>query len=241
VVVILEEAEGIARRRGEFDGGIYDRILGTLLQRLDDPTDDLAQLPVILITTSNRPELIDSAMWRRLAGTRAFFGRLDREGLTAVLRKKLRPHYPYATCNGHSPEQLRAAVIDQVTAWLYSPNGDDGGLVEITFRDGKKATHYRRDFLTGAVIEQAIASAIDQAVFRAEAGHEDAGLSAAGLMEALRRHTDGLADNLTSHNVADYLNLPDHAAVASVRRLRRVAGLFADVVADESANGSPPS
>ena len=238
VVVILEEAEGIARRRGEFDGGIYDRILGTLLQRLDDPTDDLAQLPVILITTSNRPELIDSAMWRRLAGMRARFGRLDREGLTAVLTKKLRPHYPYASCNGHGIEDLRAAAIDRVTAWLYSPNGDEGGLVEITFRDGKKGTRYRRDFLTGAVIEQAVASAIDQAVFQAEAGHEDAGLSAASLIDALRRHTDGLADNLTSHNVADYLDLPEHAAVASVRRLRCPAGQFADLVAHESANGS---
>jgi hypothetical protein len=237
VVVILEEVEGVGRRRGEFDGGIYDRILGTLLQRLDDPTDDLGRLPVILITTTNRPELIDSAMWRRLAGVRARFGRLDREGLTAVLAKKLRAHYPYASCNGHSPDELRAWVIDQVVSWLYSPN-DDGGLVELTFRDGKKAVRHRRDFLTGAVVEQAVATAIDQAVFQAEAGDAEAGLSAACLVESLRRHTDGLADNLTSHNAADYLDLPEHAAVASVRRLRSPAGQIVDVVAAENTNGT---
>jgi ATP-dependent 26S proteasome regulatory subunit len=231
VVVILEEAEGIARRRGELDGGIYDRILGTLLQRLDDPTDDLARLPMILITTSNRPDLIDSAMWRRLAGVRAHFGRLDREGVTAVLDKKLRPHYPYAGGNGRRAEEVRAAVIDQVVSWLYSPNGEDSGLVEITYRDGKKATRYRRDLLTGAVIEQAVASAIDQIVFQAEAGHKDAGLSAPAIMDALRRITDGLADNLTSHNAADYLDLPEHAAVALVRRLRSPTRDLAGLVA----------
>src|SRR5262249_47612132 len=38
VVVILEEVEGLARRRGEAGAAVHDRILATLLQRLDDPT-----------------------------------------------------------------------------------------------------------------------------------------------------------------------------------------------------------
>src|SRR5207248_586336 len=46
VVVILEEIEGIARRRGMTDAAVYDRVLTTLLQRLDGPTDDLARLPL---------------------------------------------------------------------------------------------------------------------------------------------------------------------------------------------------
>jgi SpoVK/Ycf46/Vps4 family AAA+-type ATPase len=232
VVVILEEAEGIARRRGEFDGSVYDRIIGTLLQRLDDPTDDLGKLPLILITTSNRPDLIDSAMWRRLAGMRARFTRLDREGTAAVLDKKLKPHYPFASSNGYSADQLRRRLISQVIAWLYSPNGEDRGLVEITLRDGKKITKCRHEFLTGAVIEQAVSSAIDQTVFRAEeAGLDGVGLSANCLCEALRNHIDGLADNLTAHNVADYVDLPDQAHVASIRRLRGSSGQLSDLVA----------
>src|SRR5207249_7485357 len=83
VVVILEEIEGLARQRGRQDT-VYDRILTTLLQRLDDPTKDLTNLPLILLSTTNRPDLIDSAMQRRL-GIHARFTRLDKEGLAAVL------------------------------------------------------------------------------------------------------------------------------------------------------------
>ena len=76
VVVIFEEVEGIARRRGgDFDGtgGVFDRIIGTLLQRLDDPLDDLSKLPLVFISTSNKPSMIDVAMHRRLGAKVARF------------------------------------------------------------------------------------------------------------------------------------------------------------------------
>jgi hypothetical protein len=234
VVVILEEVEGVGRRRGEHDAGVYDRIIGTLLQRLDDPLDELGKLPLILITTSNRPDLIDSAMWRRLSGIKAPFRRLDRDGLAAVLGKKLKAHYPYASRNGYSPEQLRDKLIDRVVNALFSPNGPDQGLIEITFRDGKKVTKHRRDFLTGAVIEQAVSNAIDRAAFAAEENSRaEVGLTAACLLDALHRHLDGLADNLTPHNVHDYLDLPENAHVANLRRLRQPNSPLEALVADE--------
>jgi ATP-dependent 26S proteasome regulatory subunit len=220
VVVLLEEVEGIARRRGEWDGGIYDRIVGTLLQRLDDATHDLGKLPVILIATSNRPDLIDAAMWRRLAGVRAHFTRLDRDGLLAVLGKKIPPQCPLAGGEGHASEERRARLIDQVVDWFYGPAVENHRLVEIRLRDGQKAVKYRQDFLTGAVVEQAVSSAIDQAVFQAEeAGAERVSLSAEGLIEAFRQHVDGLADNLTPANAGDYVDLPEHTPPAAVRRL----------------------
>jgi hypothetical protein len=225
IVVLIEEAEGFGRRRGEFDGGIYDRIIGMLLQRLDDPTDDLSELPIFFICTTNRPDMMDAAMWRRLAGIRARFTRLDRLGLAAVLDKKLRADFAYAPQNGTPPEQLRINLINQVVASLFSPNGDDRGQVEITFRDGKKAIKHRRDFLTGAVIEQAVANAIDGIVFAVdEGGDPEIGLSPAGLMDSLRNVIDGLADNLTAGNAADYVDLPDQSPVATVRRLREPNG-----------------
>lgn len=221
VVVVLEEFEGIAKRRGADDGGVYDRIIGMLLQRLDDTTDDLARLPIFFLATTNRPEMVDSAMWARLAAVSARFPRLDREAMAAILGKKLKPTFPYASDNGTAPERLRQAVIDRTVTWMFSPNGDDPGQVELTFRDGKKLVKYRRDFLTGRLIEQALASATDRAVFAAEeSGPSGHGLSAPVLIDALREATDSLADNLTSHNVADYLDLPEHALVASVRRIR---------------------
>lgn len=231
VLVIIEEGEGLTRRRGEFDSGVYDRILGTMLQRLDDPNNDLGQLPLILVTTSNRPDLMDSAMWRRLSGVRANYRRLDRDGLAAVLGKKLKPHYPYASCNGYSADQLRAKAIDQVVGSLFSPNGCDHGLVEVTFRDGKKAVKHRRDFMTGAIVEQSVSNAIDHAVFAAEEGRSAAiGLNAGRIIDALHRIIDGLADNLTPHNIHDYVDLPENVQVASLRRLRQGNGTLSPVI-----------
>jgi ATP-dependent 26S proteasome regulatory subunit len=220
IVVIQEEGEGIARRRGAGDGGVYDRVIGMMLQRLDDPTEDLNKFPLVWITTSNRPDMLDSAMWRRLAGMQARFTRLDREGFAAVLGKKLKSHYPYASRNGTPVDELRRDAIDQVASWFFSPNGEDSGLCEMTLRDGKKLVKSRRDFLTGAIVEQGVSNSIDQAVFAADdVGEKAPGLSASALIDSLCNVIDSLAGNLTAANADDYVDLPEHTAVAAVRRL----------------------
>jgi SpoVK/Ycf46/Vps4 family AAA+-type ATPase len=222
VVVLLEEVEGLARRRGEPGAATYDRILTTLLQRLDDPTDDLGRLPLLLISTSNRPDLIDAAMCRRL-GLQARFPRPDREGLAAILDKKLKPTYAYTPAAGHPPEKARADLIEQVGAWLFGPGPGSTPQVEIVLDDGRELLKRRRDFLTGAVVEQAVAAAIDRAVFAAD---DDAqpGLTARAVIDAFREQMDALADNLTPDNAADYLDLPENTRVSSLRRLRSPTG-----------------
>jgi hypothetical protein len=222
VVLILEEVEGIARRRGGADAAVYDRILTTLLQRLDGPTDDLARLPLFVLSTSNRPDLIDAAMRRRL-GVQARFTRLDRAGLTAVLDKKLLPDYPYAPApRGH--------VIEQVAGWLFGTGEGAHGVVEVTLRDGSKLVRRRRDFLTGGLVEQAVTAAIDRTVAAAsEEGTAAPGLSADAVFAALREQTDALADSLTADNLADHLDLPENAQAESVRRLRGAGPLPHDL------------
>jgi SpoVK/Ycf46/Vps4 family AAA+-type ATPase len=231
-VLLMEEIEGLARRRGADDGtGVYDRVIGTLLQRLDDPNDDLAKLPLIIIASSNRPSMIDIAMWRRLASVVARFPRLDRDGLTAVLSKKLKPRFPFASRNGHSNEQLRAMLIDEVVATLCSPNGDDA-VIEVVLRDGTKIRKDRRHLLTGAVVETAVSETIDRIAFQiADRGREGVGISAAMLIEALHRQVDNLADNIVASNAADFIDLPENAKIADVKRLRPRGGAFANLIA----------
>ena len=116
---------------------------------------------------------------------------------------------------------LRRETIDQVVSWFFSPNGEDRGLCEMTLRDGKKLIKNRRDFLTGAIVEQGISNAIDKVVFAADdLGDSASGLSATALIDSLCGVIDGLAQNLTAANAADYVDLPEHTAVATVRRLR---------------------
>jgi len=229
VVVILEEVEGIARRRGGHEAAVYDRILTTLLQRLDGPTDDLARLPLFVLSTSNRPDLIDAAMRRRL-GVQARFTRLDREGLAAVLDKKLRLDYPYAPASGVPAGGERAQLIDRVVGWLFGTGEGAHGVVEVTLRDGTKLVRRRRDFLTGGLVEQAVTAAVDRTVAAAlEEGTAAPGLGADAVIAALREQTDALADSLTADNLADHLDLPENAQVESVRRLRAAGPLPYDV------------
>lgn len=238
VCVILEEVDGIARRRsnGENDGaaGAMDRILGTLLQRLDDPLDELSKLSLILISTSNRPSMIDSAMQRRLGAKVARFTRLDRDGLAAVLSKKVKTRYPFASRNGTPQDHLRSQLIDEVVGYLFSPPNEESPLVELTLRDGQKIEKYSRDFLTGALVEQAISDAIDRLVFSAEqTGSDDVGLDSATVIDCLQRQVDALAENIAPFNAADYVDIPEHTHVANVRRIPRAGGRLTQLVASE--------
>ena len=97
--------------------------------------------------------------------------------------------------------------------------------MELTLRDGTKLTKYPRDFLTGAVVEQALADAIDQLIFFAEQSRrEDVGLEGWRVSQSLRRQIETLADNVTAYNASDYVDLPEHSHVANVRRLRGTDG-----------------
>lgn len=236
VVVIFEEVEGLARRRsdGDHDGasGAMDRILGTLLQRLDDPLDELSKLSLILLSTSNKPAMIDVAMQRRLGAKVARFKRLDRDGLAAVLSKKVKSHYPLAWRNGTPQDRLRAKLIDEVVGHLFSPSNEESPLLELTLRDGQKIQRYSRDFLTGAIIEQALSDAIEQLITCAEqSGRDDVGLDSAIVIDALQGQIDTLAENIAAFNAADYVDIPDHTHVANVRRIQRTSGRLSQLVA----------
>jgi SpoVK/Ycf46/Vps4 family AAA+-type ATPase len=224
VVLILEEVESIARKRsaagGDGAGGALDRILGTVLQRLDDPMAELAGLPLVIISTSNQPAMIDVAMQRRLGLQVARFSRLRRQGLAAVLSKKVKSDYPLARRNGTPEQQLRQDLIDQVVANLFDPQNDPTATLEITLGDGTKIAKYPRDFLTGALVEQALSEAIDEMVFLAEETQDaQIGLDSGAVIAALRRQVGALAENVATYNASDYVDLPEHTHVSNVRRL----------------------
>jgi hypothetical protein len=233
VVLIFEECEALGRRRGMDEGNaVYDRVIGTLLQRLDDPTNDLAGIPLIIIASSNRPDMLDGAMWRRLANVVARFERLERQGFVAVLNKKIKASYPLVSLNGHPHDAVRSRLIDEVTSAMYS-NIDGGALVEITLRDGSKVEKRPCHFLTGAIVEQAVSEVIDRVTFEAaESGDQAVGLSAMAVLDALFRQVSNVADNLTPQNVGEYVVLPSNARVADVRRLRLANRLHGTMVAD---------
>jgi ATP-dependent 26S proteasome regulatory subunit len=209
VLVILEEIDGLARSRGQ--DPVYDRILTTLLQRLDPNRAELKDKLVLFIGTTNHPAGIDSAMMRRIGSNLAHFGPLNRHGFTAVLGKRLRG---LPLDHGSAPQPLESLLAD-LASWLFSPRGSDPGLIELTYAGATAPeVRHRRDFLTGALIDRAVHDAAEAA-----AAEGADGLRLDHLVHALDTQLRDTAANLTEHNAHQHLDLPDAVRIATVRRL----------------------
>jgi ATP-dependent 26S proteasome regulatory subunit len=223
VLVVLEECDGLATQRGSFDGAVYDRILTTLLQRLDPSRQELKDLLVIVLATTNEISRLDRGFLRRIGGGIEVFKGLRRGSFAAVLRKHLADR-PLAPDGGSSKEAQEALVAD-LTTWLFSSNGSDPAVVELSYMgSANPELRRRRDFLSGALVDRAVQEACGIAS-QAEANGEPGshGLSLELLVECFDRQVMAIVGQLTEHNVTRYLDIPDGARVATLRRLPQPA------------------
>jgi SpoVK/Ycf46/Vps4 family AAA+-type ATPase len=217
VLVLCEEIDALARQRGS--DAIHDRIQTTLLTSLDPARSLFRDRLVLVLCTTNAPGLVDSAFRRRVGGTVTSFGRMDRFAFQAVLRKHLRDR-PFRRANGTSDEEEQRRAEADLTAWLFAPNGSDPGQVELTFiGQPNPVIKYRRDFLTGGLIDRAIDQASQLACDQEWRGAETPGLSTERLMFTLDAQVHHIVDQLTPGNCEHYLTLPDATRVGTVRRI----------------------
>jgi SpoVK/Ycf46/Vps4 family AAA+-type ATPase len=217
VLVILEEVDGVARARGQ--DSIYDRVLTTILQRLDSTRKELSDKLIIFIATTNEPGAVDRAFLRRVGGTVEQFGRLGKRGFATVLEKHLQG-LPLASNNGYTPAQLQRRLISDLAGWLFSPNGLDKGLIELTYAGSTTPdVRYRRDLLTGSIIDRAVQQACTEAVAAERAGGAPSGLNLEMLMKAFDRQFRAVADQINEYTARHHLELPDGVRVATVRRV----------------------
>jgi len=217
VLAILEEIDGLARSRGQEP--IYDRILTTALQRLDPTRQDLRNKLIVFIGTTNDAQHVDRAFLRRIGGTIEHFGRLKRRAFEAVLEKHLAGR-PILAQNGSPAAELERRMVNDLTDWLFSRNGSDRGVVELTFTGSTTSeVRHRRDFLTGAMVDRAVQQASEEACRLERLGQARRGLSLEQLLRAFEDQVRGVVDQLTPQNVHHYLALPDGVRVATVRRL----------------------
>src|SRR5262245_8129518 len=222
VLAILEEIDGLARERGHEP--TYDRILTGALQRLDPAREELREKLIIYVATTNEPKQVDRAFVRRAGGTIEQFGRLNRKAFVAVLQKHM-ARLPVVSNNGCTQEQIQRKLVSELATWLFSPNGADHGLVELTYAGSTTPVlKYRRDFLTGALVDRAVQQAANEAS-RAEAlGTEKPGVSLELLVRAVDEQIRSIVELLSEMNVSHYVDLPDGVRVATLRRLPQ-AGL----------------
>jgi ATP-dependent 26S proteasome regulatory subunit len=215
-ICIIEEADGVGRARNE--DALYGRILTTLLQRLDPNREGLRDHLVIFLATTNEPQVVDPAFLRRVGGQIETFGRLSRNGFRSVLNKLVH-ELPAASNNGCTQEEIWKRMTDDLTAWLFSPN-DISGVVELTFAGSTTPViKYRRDFLTGALVDRAVQQAAAEACWLEDLGGAPTGITLEQLMRAIHRQVLGLVAQLREQNVGHYTDLPDGVRVASLRRI----------------------
>ncbi len=220
VIVILEELDGIARRRGLDHDGIYDRIQTTLLQRLDHTANAaLRDGLIIVFATTNVPDLIDPAWFRRVGGRTYKFGRLRHRGFAAVLTKQLRDR-PLASLNGTPADTLKRGLVRDTTAGLFGSPNDEQPLVEIQFAGSTTPTlKHRRDFLTGSVVDRAVQQAATAACDAQQRGTDNPGITAAMVLRAIDDQVQAVVGSVTVANIGEFVDLPDGLRVTNVRRI----------------------
>jgi hypothetical protein len=220
VLVIGEEAEGLARERGQ--DAIYDRIMTTLLQRLDVTCRKLKNQLVISLFSTNKIQTLDAAFSRRGGSRIMEFTRLNRRAFAAVLQKHLQG-LPFRPNNGEDQAALCRKTVQEITGWVYGQNGSDQPIVELTYMGtGKAEPRYRRHFMVGALVDRAVQAAAEQACLAEEEGVDQSGLTAEMIMEALDEQIDAIAMQMSPHNAADYVDV-EGGRIATVRRLPRPA------------------
>jgi len=214
VLVICEEIDALARQRGE--DAIHDRIQTTLLEGLDPARPLYRDRQVIVVCSTNTPNLVDPAFVRRAGGTVTRFGRMDRFTFRAVLEKLLGLR-PFA----HGDGQRRRTSAD-LTAWLFAKNAQGVGQVQLTFvGQAHPVVKHRRDFLTAALLDRAVQAASLQACNDEFLGVYEPGLTTEGLMSAIDEQVRDIVEMLTPANCEQYLTLPDGMRVGTLQRIEQ--------------------
>ena len=137
----------------------------------------------------------------------------------AVLDKHLLK-VPIATHPSADLAATRRQVVREIVDWLFSPNGTDHGVVELTFAGSTTpVVRYRRDLLTGALVDRAVQDAAKAARRQQLSTRVPGGITVELLTQAFEQQFRALVDQLTESNVRQYVDLPDGVRVATLRRL----------------------
>ncbi len=219
VLAICEEIDGLARARGTGEP-ISERIQTTALERLDINSPRMRNRLVLVVATSNVIGIVNQAFLRRVGGTITHFGRLTRGSFRSVLAKHLQKR---CFSEDYGPQETaEKRVLQEVTDWLFSHNGHDHGQVEITFFGSTTPqVRFRRDFLTGALVDRAVDESCSEACRAEYLGEDKPGLTSSMLIAALDRQIHSVLRQLTPYNADNFVTIPDGARVSAVRRIEQ--------------------
>lgn len=217
VVLFLDEVDSIGRVRGNTLQPHSDRALNAVLAELDGFT---GREGIAVIATTNRKDLIDSALLQRLTDHEIHVKPPDANGARAIFNIYLKPTLPYSP-NGPVASATRQEIIETAIARIYHPNSQYAQLLSVKFRDGKSRIIAARDFACGRLFSQ-ICAAAKLSAHQRDLNEGQRGLTVFDMEEAIAAAMERLASNVTIHNVRNQLpELPTEVDVIQVEPLLR--------------------
>jgi proteasome-associated ATPase len=137
----------------------------------------------------------------------------NRTGARAILARYLGDGLPVA--------EEPSRVVEVLLSRIYSPRGDYAEVVRVTLRDGRKVGIGAKDLVSGALYENLVRAAAEDAAER-EMQTGAIGVTEAELMQSLERQMRGLAQTLTPANVRSYTTrLPQDVDPVGVEVVQR--------------------
>lgn len=212
VVMFFDEIDAIGRRRGSDVGGTApDRILSTFLAQLDG----IRQVSnLIVLGATNRADVLDAGLLRpgRLGDVKIRIPGPNRQAARSILRSYL----------GAVPVAGELHVlVEALLSRLYSPQGEHAELARVTLRDGRKLPVGGRDLVSGAMLENVVRVAAEEAADR-EVRTGKAGVQEGDLATALERELRGAVGVLGPQNVRTYVSrLPQDVDPIAVEPIGR--------------------
>jgi SpoVK/Ycf46/Vps4 family AAA+-type ATPase len=157
LVVCFEEAEALFANRGS--SGVNNRLFDgpvALMLSLSSSVGSEINTQVMIVITSNRPHLLDTAAMRRFGMRKLYFGCLQMKQASQVIKARIE------NVELDSPQDV---FCDQVVSHLYKCK--QPAIATVKFKDGKSMHFYPRQLITPAVIEEFVSASVDETLHKA--------------------------------------------------------------------------
>ena len=220
-VVFIDEAESVLGTRRAIRA---QNISNTVVPMFCSEMDGIESLQdVVIILTSNRPDLIDPAILRP--------GRIDRkikvnrpeeDAAGEILGIYLTPDLPIAEAELDMHNGDATAAVDDLVARTIAEifaKRDDTRFLEVTLRSGRKEVLSRGDLCSGAILESIVKRAKEIAIKRSIAVGAETGIGFDDMLAAVETEYGENEIFPPTDNTEDWLKLLDYDPENVVRAM----------------------
>lgn len=220
-VVFIDEAESVLGTRRAIRS---PNISNTVVPMFCSEMDGIESLQdVVIILTSNRPDLIDPAILRP--------GRIDRkikvnrpeeDAAGEILGIYLTPDLPIAKAELDAHNGDATAAVDDLVARTIAEifaKRDDTRFLEVTLRSGRKEVLSRGDLCSGAILESIVKRAKEIAIKRSIAVGAEKGIGFDDMLVAVETEYGENEIFPPTDNTEDWLKLLDYDPENVVRAM----------------------